>query len=150
MSTRKVSGGKGSPGMAGGTYIKPAAKKNLTKDIVPSRTSRAYKQEITKRLKRDVSFLTGKNITTGKIKAINKVQKGLNKTENRIPGFNAKSGLARSGKIEVVDKGFTGTSRGSNKAAAKGNMPSRTPGVKKNKSLQRSINNSNKNLKKVK
>ena len=26
MSTRKVSGGKGSPGMAGGTYIKPAAK----------------------------------------------------------------------------------------------------------------------------
>ena len=37
--------------------------------------------------------------------------------------------------------------KGSNRDAAKGNVPKRTPGVKKNKSLQRSINKSNNELK---
>ena len=124
------------------------AKKNIAKDGNPSRNSKAYKQEITARLKRDVSLSTGKNITTGKLKAINKVQKGLDKTENRVRNFNVKSSLSDDGKIKITDKGFSGTVRGSNKAAAKGNVPKRTPGVRKNKSFQRSINNSNNNLKK--
>ena len=124
------------------------AKKNIAKDGNPSRNSRAYKQEITARVKSDVSRATGKNITTGKLKAINKVQKGMDKTENRIPGFKVKASLSTDGRIKATDAGFSGVVRGSNKAAVKGNVPKRTPGVRKNKSLQRSINNSNNNLKK--
>ena len=89
-----------------------------------------------------------KTITLGKVKAIAKVQKGLDKTINRAPGVTARAGITPSGKIKINENGFTSISRGSNKAAAKGNTPKRTPGVKKNTSLQRSINNSNKNLKK--
>ena len=85
--------------------------------------------------------------TAGMRKAPAKVQKGLDKTSNRVPSINATAKLS-NGKVKITENGFTGTSRGSNKAAAKGNVPKRTPGVKKNKSLQRSINNSNKNLKK--
>jgi len=97
--------------------------------------------------KRDRS---GKKITIGKAKAIAKVQKGLDKTINRVPTVSARAGITPSGKIKITENGFTGTSRGSNKAAAKGNAPKRTPNVKKNKSLQRSINNSNNNLKGLK
>lgn len=89
-----------------------------------------------------------KTITIGKAKAVAKVQKGLDKTSNRVPTLNARAGITPKGKIKITENGFTGISRGSNKAAAKGNVPKRTPGVKKNTSFQRSINNSNKNLKK--
>ena len=89
-----------------------------------------------------------KTITIGKAKAVAKVQKGLDKTINRVPTIKSRAGITPSGKIKITENGFTGTSRGSNKAAAKGNVPKRTPGVKKNKSLQRSINKSNNNLKK--
>ena len=92
---------------------------------------------------------SGKKVTTGKAKAPAKVQKGLDKTSNRVPSLNATAKLS-NGKIKITENGFTGTSRGSNKAAAKGDAPKRTPGVKKNTSLQRSINNSNKNLKDLK
>jgi hypothetical protein len=87
-------------------------------------------------------------ITTGLYKAVGKVQKGLDKTSNRVPTINARAGITPKGKIKITENGFTGVSRGSNKAAAKGNAPKRTPGVKKNTSLQRSINKSNNNLKK--
>jgi hypothetical protein len=86
-------------------------------------------------------------VSTGMSKAPAKVQKGLDKTSNRVPSVNATAKLS-NGKVKITENGFTGTSRGSNKAAAKGNVPKSTPGVKKNTSLQRSINNSNKNLKK--
>ena len=93
---------------------------------------------------------SGKKITIGKAKAIAKVQKGLDKTSNRVPTLSARAGITPKGKIKITENGFTGVSRGSNKDAAKGNAPKSTPGVKKNTSLQRSINNSNKNLKDLK
>lgn len=87
-------------------------------------------------------------LSAGMRKAPAKVQKGLDATINRVPGIKAKAGIS-GGKIKIAEKGsITGTSKGSNKAAAKGNTPKNTPGVKRNTSLQRSINNSNKNLKK--
>ena len=93
---------------------------------------------------------SGKKITIGKAKAIAKVQKGLDKTINRVPTVSARAGITPSGKIKITENGFTTSSRGSNRKAAKGETPKNTPGVKKNKSLQRSINNSNKNLKDLK
>jgi hypothetical protein len=93
---------------------------------------------------------SGKKITIGKAKAIAKVQKGLDKTSNRVPTLNARAGITPEGKIKITENGFTGVSGGSNKDAAKGNAPKNTPGVKKNTSLQRSINNSNNNLKDLK
>jgi hypothetical protein len=90
-----------------------------------------------------------KGISAGMRKAPGKVQKGLDKTENRIPGKpKMVTGIANDGKVYADTKNSSTRIKGSNKAAAKGNVPKRTPGVKKNKSLQRSINNSNKNLKK--
>jgi len=92
-----------------------------------------------------------KAITTGMRKAPAKVQKALDMTENRIPGKpKMVTGINTIGKPRVMadTKNSSVIIRGSNKAAAKANVPKRTPGVKKNTSLQRSINNSNKNLKK--
>jgi len=94
----------------------------------------------------------GSRITSGMRKAPGKVQKGLDKTENRIPGkpktVAGIGGKPSKPKVMADTKNSSTVIRGSNKAAAKGNVPKRTPGVKKNKSLQRSINNSNNNLKK--
>jgi hypothetical protein len=89
-----------------------------------------------------------KGITAGMSKAPGKVQKGLDKTENRIPGKPKMVTGLSDGKVYADTKNSSTRIKGSNKAAAKGNVPKRTPGVKKNTSLQRSINNSNKNLKK--
>ena len=89
--------------------------------------------------------------TSGMRKAPAKVQKGLDKTENRIPGKpKVVTGIGGTTKPRVMadTKNSSTVIRGSNRKAAKGETPKRTPGVKKNKSLQRSINNSNKNLKK--
>jgi hypothetical protein len=100
-----------------------------------------------------------KGVTAGMRKAPAKVQKGLNKTSNRIPG--KKPTIARVNtfsfnkpKVTTVETGPIRSRtfeerviKGSNKDAAKGNVPKRTPGVKKNKSLQRSINKSNNELK---
>jgi hypothetical protein len=96
---------------------------------------------------------SGKKITTGMLKAPGKVQKGLDKTENRIPGkpkMVAGIGGTTKPKVMADTKNSSIVVRGSNKDAAKGNAPKSTPGVKKNTSLQRSINNSNKNLKDLK
>lgn len=99
------------------------------------------------------------SMTAGMRKAPAKVQKGLDKTENRIPGKKrivAKINTLSSNKPKVTTvelgpiKSRTfeeRTIKGNNKDAAKGNVPKRTPGVKKNKSLQRSINKSNNELK---
>ena len=91
-----------------------------------------------------------KAITTGMRKAPAKVQKALDMTENRIPGNTQLKASIKNNKVVVKDEYMAKPIkiRGSNKAAAKANVPKRTPGVKKNTSLQRSINNSNKNLKK--
>jgi hypothetical protein len=93
-----------------------------------------------------------RGITAGMRKAPAKVQKGLDATENRIPGkpkmVTGIGGTASKPKVYADTKNSSTRIKGSNKAAAKGNVPKRTPGVKKNTSLQRSINNSNKNLKK--
>lgn len=91
-----------------------------------------------------------KKISAGKRKAPAKVQKALDRTENRIPGNTQLKASIKNNKVVVKDEYMTKPARirGSNKSAAKANVPKRTPGVKKNKSLQRSINNSNKELKK--
>ena len=88
--------------------------------------------------------------TAGMRKAPAKVQKALDRTENRIPGNTQLKASVKNNKLVVKDEYMARPLRvrGSNKSAAKANTPNRTPGVKKNKSLQRSINNSNKNLKK--
>ena len=93
---------------------------------------------------------SGRGVSTGKRKAPAKVQKALDRTENRIPGNTQLKASVKNNKVVIKDEYMTKPLkvRGSNKAAAKANTPKRTPGVKKNKSLQRSINNSNKNLKK--
>lgn len=99
------------------------------------------------------------SITAGMRKAPAKVQKGLDKTANRIPG--QKRVIAKVNtlsytkpKVTTVEVGPIKSRtrpekivKGSNKDAAKGNVPKRTPGVKKNASLQRSINKSNNELK---
>ena len=89
------------------------------------------------------------SVTAGMSKAPAKVQKGLDKTINRVPKVKVTAKLS-DGKVKATsfspwDKATT--IKGSNKAAAKGNVPKRTPGVKKNTSLQRSINKSNNELK---
>jgi hypothetical protein len=92
-----------------------------------------------------------KKITAGMRKAPGKLQKGLDMTENRIPGkpkmVTGISGTAKKPQVAADTKNSSTVIRGSNRKAAKGETPKNTPGVKKNKSLQRSINNSNKNLK---
>lgn len=100
--------------------------------------------------KRSINKISKKTVSTGKAKAPAKVQKALDRTENRIPGNTQLKASIKNNKVVVKDEYMTKPIKisGSNKAAAKANVPKRTPGVKKNKSLQRSINNSNKNLKK--
>lgn len=106
-----------------------------------------------------VSKAVVKGVTAGMRKAPAKVQKGLDKTENRIPGkkrivASVNTMSYNKPKVTVVELGPIRSRtfkerviKGSNKDAAKGNVPKRTPGVKKNKSLQRSINKSNNELK---
>jgi hypothetical protein len=127
------------------TKLVAAGAKAVARTVVGSNKDVKTNKAINKTLEKTFG---AKTITAGKAKAPAKVQKGLDKTSNRVPTINAKAKLSSTGKVQITENGFTGTSRGSNKAAAKGNAPKRTPGVKKNTSLQRSINKSNNNLKK--
>jgi hypothetical protein len=124
---------------------KPTAGKGLSKNVITTggKAGRAIENKMRSEMK------IPKLATTGMRKAPAKVQKGLDKTINRVPTLNVKSSFSKD-KVVVDDNQVRVTARGSNKAAAKGNAPKRTPGVKKNTSLQRSINNSNKNLKDLK
>lgn len=81
--------------------------------------------------------------TTGKIKAVRKVQKGINKTDARVPGSTKLRAEIKNNKVYATDEFGSYRQRGSNRKAAKGTGPKRSPGVKKNKSLQRGINKSN-------
>lgn len=87
-----------------------------------------------------------KGVTTGKAKAVRKVQKGIDKTDARIPNSPRLRAEIKNNKIYAADEYGSYRQRGSNRKAAKGTGPKRTPGVKKNKSLQRSINKSNREL----
>ena len=84
--------------------------------------------------------------STGKKKAVSKVQKGIDKTDSRIPNQPRLRAEIKNNKVYATDDYGSYRQRGSNRKAAKGTGPKRTPGVKKNKSLQRSINKSNRNL----
>jgi hypothetical protein len=87
-----------------------------------------------------------KAVTTGKVKAVRKVQKGIDKTDTRIPNNPRLRAEIKNNKIYASDEYGSYRQRGSNRKAAKGAGPKRTPGVKKNKSLQRGINKSNREL----
>jgi hypothetical protein len=63
-----------------------ATKKNLTKTGMPKSSSRAYKQEITNRVKNDVRRSTNQNVTQGKIKVVSKVNKYYKKGGRSIGG----------------------------------------------------------------
>lgn len=84
--------------------------------------------------------------TTGKTKAVRKVQKGIDKTNSRIPNQPRLRAEIKNNKVYATDEYGSYRQRGSNRKAAKGIGPKRTPGVRKNKSLQRSINKSNREL----
>lgn len=125
---------------------KPTAGKGIYKNIITKggKAGRAIENKMRSEMK------LPKLTTTGKTKAVAKVQKALDRTENRIPGNTQLKASIKNNKVVIKDEYMTKPIKisGSNKAAAKANVPKRTPGVKKNKSLQRSINNSNKDLKK--
>jgi hypothetical protein len=87
-----------------------------------------------------------KAVSSGKKKAVRKVQKGIDKTDSRIPNSPKLRAEIKNNKVYATDEYGSYRQRGSNKKAAKGAGPKRTSGVKKNKSLQRSINKSNREL----
>lgn len=125
---------------------KKTIKKGINKNVITKggKTGRAIENKLRSEAK------LPKLQTAGIQKAPAKVQKALDRTENRIPGNTQLKASIKNNKVVVKDEYMTTPRiiRGSNKSAAKANVPKRTPGVKKNTSLQRSINNSNKNLKK--
>lgn len=90
-------------------------------------------------------FGMSKGTTSGKLKAVRKVQKGVDKTQNRIPSGRPVVSTIKNNKVGVIDEtGKFYPTKGSNRKAVKGLTPKRTPGVsKKDKNYQRGINKDN-------